>query len=406
PGFTTARPVVGDGLLRPDVRGFQPRIGIAWRPIPGSSLVVRAGYGIYRNQNVYQAMTLLLAQQPPLSKAFTAATSASAPLTLANGFNAPAAAETNTFAIDPHLRVGEAQNWQAIVQRDLPGSLTVSATYLGTKGTDLLQEFVPNSYAPGAVNPCPACPTGFVYLTSNGSSSRHAAQLMVRRRLRNGLTSSVQYTLSKARDNATAFAGVNLAGAAIAQDWRNLDAEYAPSNFDQRHQVVATVQYTTGMGASGGALLDGWKGKLFKGWTITGNLTAGSGTPFTPVILAPFPGTGIVGAMRPNLTGAPLDAPSGYYLNPAAYSAPAAGQFGDAGRNSAVGPAQFVFNAGITRTFQFTERVSFDWRLDATNLLNRETYVGVNTIFGGPLFGLPGATNTPRKVQSTMRLRF
>jgi hypothetical protein len=245
-----------------------------------------------------------------------------------------------------------------------------------------------------------------VYLTSNGSSTRHAGQLMVRRRLRNGLTSSLQYTLSKARDNATAFAGVNLAGAAIAQDWRNLDAEYAPSNFDQRHQVVATVQYTTGMGVGGGALLDGWKGTLFKGWTITGNLTAGSGSPFTPVIFAAFPGTGIVGAIRPNLTGASLDAPSGYYLNPAAYAAPAAGQFGNAGRNSEVGPAQFIFNAGITRTFQFSERVSFDWRLDATNVLNRETYTGVNAIFGGPLFGLPGATNIPRKVTSTMRFRF
>jgi len=170
--------------------------------------------------------------------------------------------------------------------------------------------------------------------------------------------------------------------------------------------VVATVQYTTGMGVGGGALLDGWRGKAFKGWTITGNLTTGSGLPFTPAILAPISGSGIVGAIRPSLTGASLDAPAGYYLNPAAYALPAPGTYGDAGRNSATGPAQFVFNGGLTRTFQWTERVSFDWRLDATNLLNRETYVGVNSIVGGPLFGLPSVTNTPRKIQSTMRLRF
>ena len=407
PDFTTAAPVVGNDLLRPDRRGVQPRIGLAWRPVPGSSLVVRAGYGIYRNQNVYQAMTLLLAQQPPLSRAFQVSSATSVvPLTLGNAFTVPAPALGNTFAIDPNLRVGAAQNWQVLVQRDMPGSLTVSATYLGTKGTDLLQEFMPNTYAPGMVNPCPACPSGFVYLASNGSSSRNAGQFQVRRRLRNGLTASVQYTLSKAQDNATAFAAVNLAPSAIAQDWRNLDAEYAPSSFDQRHQVVATFQYTTGMGATGGALLDGWKGHIYKGWTVTGNLTAGSGSPFTPTVLAQIQGTGVIGTLRPNLTGASLDAPPGYYLNPAAYAAPAPGEWGNAGRNSVVGPAQFIFNANIARTFQWTERVSFDWRIDATNLLNRETYVGVNSTVDSPLFGLPSLTNTPRKIQSTMRLRF
>jgi len=245
-----------------------------------------------------------------------------------------------------------------------------------------------------------------VFLASNGSSTRNAGQLQVRRRLRNGLLASAQYTFAKATDNATAFAGVSLSGSAIAQDWQNLDAERAPSNFDQRHQLTATVQYTTGMGVAGGTLLDGWKGKLYKGWTLTGQLTTGSGLPFTPVIQGPVGVTGVVGAVRPTLTGQTLSAPAGYYLNPAAYTLPATGQWGDAGRNSVTGPTQFTFNAGITRTFQFSERVSFDWRLDAANVLNRVTYVGVNSVLGGPQFGLPSLTNTPRKVTSTMRLRF
>src|SRR5204862_3796557 len=84
PGFTAARPVVAtnpvgaltaarypDSLLRPDRGGVQPRVAIAWRPVPGSSLIIRSGYGIYRNTNVYQSIALLLAQQPPLSTAFS-----------------------------------------------------------------------------------------------------------------------------------------------------------------------------------------------------------------------------------------------------------------------------------------------------------------------------------------------
>ena len=384
----------------------QPRIGVAWRPVPGSSLVIRAGYGVYRNTSVYQPITSLLAQQPPLSTAFTISNSLEHPLTLANGFTPPTSTTSNTFAVDPNLRVGASQNWQALVQRDLPGSLTMTATYLGTKGSHLFQEFLPNTYAPGSAIPCPSCPAGFIYLTSNGSSSRHAGQFQLRRRLRNGLAASVQYTLAKATDNAAAFAGVSLNGGVVAQDWRDLEGELAPSNFDQRHQVTAQFQYTSGVGVAGGALIDGVKGQLLKGWTVTSQLTTGSGLPFTPIYLAPTPGTGVTGSLRPSLTGATLTAPDGYYLNPEAYTPPAPGQWGSAGRNSVVGPAAFTLNAAVARTFQWTERLSFDWRLDFTNVLNLETYTGVNNIIGGKQFGLPSLANTPRKVLSTMRLRF
>jgi hypothetical protein len=420
PGFTAVSPVVASSpngaltgetyaksLMNPDKTGIQPRLAIAWRPIPGSSLVVRAAYGAYRNTNVYQSITTLLAQQPPLSTSFSIAGSAANPLTLARGFVAPASSgATNTFAVDPDFQVGTSHNWQASIQRDLPASLTVNATYLGTKGTHLIQEFLPNTYPAGAVNPCPACPSGFVFLTSDGGSSRHAGQVQVRRRLRNGLTATVQYTLAKAEDNAASFQGANLSGTVFAQNWLDLDNEWGPSSFDQRHQVTASFQYTTGVGVAGGALVDGWRGTMFKNWTIASQLTTGSGLPLTPYYLATTQGTGYTGAIRASLTGASTDAPSGYYLNPAAYTAPAAGQWGNAGRNSARGPSQFSLNAGITRTFPWGNRINLDYRIDATNVLNRVTYTGVNTLIGSPQFGLPNDTNQMRRIQTSLRVRF
>ena len=140
PGFAAVAPVVAndpvgpltgerypDSLVRPDKRGFEPRVGIAWRPISGSSVVVRAGYGIYYDTSVYQTIAIQMAQQAPLSKSLSVQNSAACPLTLANGFNACPSITPNTFAVDPNFRVGYAQNWQLAVQRDLPGSLQLTA---------------------------------------------------------------------------------------------------------------------------------------------------------------------------------------------------------------------------------------------------------------------------------------
>jgi hypothetical protein len=399
--------VVGGNPLHADLRGVQPRIGIAWRPVPGSSLVIRGGYGIYRNSAVYQTLTLLLAQQPPLSTKVSVESSAANPLTLANGFVSPAAGTLNTFAVDPDFRVGYAHNWQLLAQRDLPASLTITATYLGTKSSHLMQEFLPNTYPAGASHPCPACPSGFVYLTSNGSSNRHAGQLLLRRRLRNGLTASAQYTLAKATDDAAAaFTGVSVGGAAIAQDWLDLDAERAASSFDQRHLLTAQVQFTSGVGLGGGALTPGVRGSLLKGWTMTTQLTTGSGLPLTPIVLTSVPGTGVVGTMRADYRAeadTPLD---GAYANPAAYSVPTSGRWGNARRNSIRGPAQFSLNASLGRSFLWGDRFTLDWRFDATNVLNRVTFANVNTIVGSPQFGLPVQANMMRKLQSSLRWRF
>jgi len=167
------------------------------------------------------------------------------------------------------------------------------------------------------------------------------------------------------------------------------------------------MQYTTGEGIRGGALLGGWKGRFLKEWTLAGQLTAGSGLPETPVYLTNVTGTGITGTIRPNYTGVAVNAaPAGLFLNPAAFTAPASGQWGDAGRDSITGPAQFSLNVSINRTFRLNNRLNADWRMEADNVLNLLTYTSYNTIVTSPLFGAPIAANAPRRLQMFLRVRF
>jgi hypothetical protein len=238
--------------------------------------------------------------------------------------------------------------------------------------------------------------------------------------LRSGFTATVQYTYAKAIDDDSQLGGSGHTAAttataettpaaqpSIAQNWLDLRAERGLSTFDQRHLLKATFQYTTGMGKGGGTLFDGWRGAAFKQWTLLTQINAGSGLPETPIYLAAVPGTGVTGTIRPNVTGAPLyTAPSGHFLNVAAYSAPAPGQWGNARRDSITGPGQFSLDSSLARTFRLRDPLNLDIRIDSTNLLNHAVFTAWNPTINSTTFGLPVSVNPMRSLEVTGRLRF
>jgi hypothetical protein len=405
PDFRSVTPIVGNNLIRPDRSGIEPRIAFAWRP-GISSMVVRGGYGLYRDTNVYHSIATQMAQQSPLSKSMIAQFDPDNPLTMSSIFASAQPVTSNTFAADPNFHVGYAQNWNLSIQNNLPAALQITLMYMGIKGTHLPQESLPNTFPSGALSP-----SGYAYLSSNGNSIRHAGIAQLRRRLRSGLAGNLQYTFSKALDNAPLMGGGRTitaaeGGAEIAQNWLDLRAERAVSNFHQQHQVTAQMQYTSGMGVRGGTLVGGWKGALLKDWGLQWELKSGSGFPQTPIYYAPLKGIGVIGNLRPDYTGASIkSAPPGLFANPAAFRIPASGQWGNAGRNTIRGPAQFELNASLGRTFMLKGK-SLDVRVDAANVLNHVTYKSWNTIINNVQFGLPADVSPMRTIRLFMRLRF
>lgn len=417
PGFAGAAPVLAsapvgpltgnhysDALMRAQRGAVQPRVGLSWRPFPASSLVVRAGYGVYYDGGIYTTIVNRLSQQSPLSKSLSVSNSADTPITLANGFSLAPNRLSTTYAVDPNFRPGYAQNWQLTLQRDLPFSLVAVASYLGIKGTHAQQQFLPNTYPAGVTPACALCPSGFTYLVSNGNSTKHQAQLQLRRRLHSGFTAQMEYVYAKAIDNAM----LGGQGApVVAQDWTNLRGERGRSSFDRRHQVTAGAQYTTGMGLAGGTLVGGWKGAIFKDWTIVATFTAGSGLPLSPSYPALVGSTGVYNTVRPDYTGASLyDAPAGFHLNRAAVSAPGALRWGNAGRNSINGPSQFTTNASLSRAFRISETKSAELKVESTNPINHVSYSSWNVSALSSQFGLPVGAGSMRTLRTNLRVRF
>ena len=204
--------------------------------------------------------------------------------------------------------------------------------YLGTKGTRLDQQFIPNSVPPGA--PESALPHNFIYETSNGDSIYHAAQLQLNRRFRSGLMAALR-TSSRNRSTTRAPAGADRA----TRRWRRTGwiwrRSAALSSFDTRHNLTLQFQYSTGMGKAGGTLVNGWKGALLKDWTVATSLTCPLGEPVhrdrgrQPFASERHRGEQYGARRSHGPAGGSARACS---FNTAAFSQPAAGQWGSCGK--------------------------------------------------------------------------
>jgi hypothetical protein len=363
---------------------------------------------------VYNQAATLMAQQPPFANSSTFQTSLANPLTLQNGFTGSSTTEiTNTYAVDRNYKVGYAQTWNFSVQRDLPLSMVAELGYLGTKGTRLDIQGIPNRSAPGS--PLTAeqrrqigNAVGFTFDSSNGDSIYHAAQVRLSRRSRRGIAGNLLYTFSKSIDNASTFGG---GGNVVAQDANNLRAERGLSSFDHRHTLrMSYVISSPGSGTTSSVAAKGWHGKLIRNWTLSGAITAQTGSPFTATVLgnrSDAGGTGAVGSSRAEATGLPVEAGTGLF-NLLAFMLPPSGQFGNAGRNTIPGPFSFTTDISLGRNFPLGEsRRSLDLRMDSTNALNiMNVTARIGTTVNASNYGLPLATGSMRTMQATLRFRF
>lgn len=415
PGFTAVAPVQAgqagpftgrfpDGVINPDRNNFAPRVGIAWKPF--SKTVVRSGYGVNYNIGQYALLATQLGFQPPF--AFTETNPASSPtsLTLQNGFPANNSGVTNSFAVDRNYRLAYVQSWNLNIQQDVKSDLVINIGYTGSKGTHLDIVRAPSLDANG--QPI-AGAQPFLFESSNGSSILHSGTLRVRKRMRHGLSMGGTYIYSKSIDNASSIGG---GASVVAQNDQDLAAERGLSSFDQRHRLSADYYYDLPLGKDRKWLHDGsWPARIFGGFGFSGNVSAASGFPFSPRIFGNIAdiNRGITGAHRPDVVpGQSIqvgDPSILHWFNTAAFTNPA-GAFGDAGRNTIIGPHTVDVDMALNKTIQVKETQSLELRFSATNVFNHARFTAIDTILGSPTFGQVISAGSMRKAQIVARYRF
>ncbi|MGA9039827.1 MAG: TonB-dependent receptor [Terriglobales bacterium] len=393
-------------LMHPDRNNFAPRVGIAWKPL--RKTVVRAGYGINYNTGAYQRIVQQLAFQPPFAITATNIESSTNPLSLENGFPVAASgAVTNSYGVDPNYRLGYVQIRNLDIQQEIRPTLIMNLDYTGTKGTRLDIIEAPNRIPSGIRIPNV---DAFNWEDSQGDSEANAASVRVRKRLQAGFSVGGTYTFSKSIDDASTIGG---GSTVVAQNAFDIAAERGLSSFNQTHKFTADYLWELPFGHDRRWLTNNSPMRaLFGDWHWSGDWTIASGLPFTPRIVGDVSDVnrGTNGTLRPNVVpGMSISLPNpgkNEWFNKNAFAQPLPGQYGDARRNSIIGPGSLVFDMAMTKEFPMKENRSLEVRAAASNVFNSPQYTSIDTNLNSPTAGQVIGVGAMRTIQLTARFHF
>ena len=414
--FTAVTPVIAGGTgpytgafptsaVDPDRNNIAPRTGVAWRV--NNKTVVRGGYGITYSSPVYQSMAQRLSAQPPFATTDTRLGTVGGPLLLTTAFATPTppSVTTNNFAVARQYALGWLQMWNVDLQRDLTRTVNVGMGYAGTRGASLDIQRAPNRGANGVAI---ADVQPFIWEESGGHSIMHALSLRLQKRPAKGVGAGFSYTLSKSRDNASTLGG---GGGTVAQNDKDLEAEWGASSFDQRHRFSANVNIELPFGRNRRWLQTGLGDLILGGWQWTTNFTLASGTPYTARVTgaAANVAQGLNGTLRANYNGEAiqLDSPTmQQFFNTAVFSIPPTGTYGNSARNMIVGPGTQAANMSLQKILMLPNSRSITVRAQANNVFNNVQWGSIDSVVNSPTFGQVTSVRSMRSVTLSIRAGF
>jgi hypothetical protein len=232
------------------------------------------------------------------------------------------------------------------------------------------------------------------------------------RRLDNGFSALIGYTLSKSEDNGSGIRTLN--GDALFPQDSNCAAnkvdsgcEWGLSIFDVRHRIVSSILYELPFGDGKPFLQSGVGAAILGGWQFTNILSLSSGFPRDPAAGQDRANTGSTN--RPNVVGDPNDGPKTIdeWFNTDAFVLQQQFVHGNAVRNSITGPGIFNFDMSIMRNFRFGTTKNLQFRLEVFNAFNQPVWNDPTTSVTSSNYGRILSTRKPmRELQLGVKFAF
>jgi len=425
----------GDPLFHnPTLHNFEPRVGLAWDPFGSGKTSVRAGFGMFDVLPLtYQFNLMQVSAAPFQSVASSSALPAgSFPGGALSLVQQGTGLRTSYTEFDPPRNY--VMQWNASVQRQVARNSTVMVGYVGSRGvhnairTTDANGVIPTLTSFGLVWPCAGTftngicskPGGGARFNStygqidgqvwNGSSAYHALLFSARQRMSHGLDFQVSFTWSRSLDT-----GSSVGSGGPFQNSVSGQFLFAPirglSDFNVSRTLVASGTWEIPLA----------KTRPWGGWQLGTILNVSDGLPFSALISGDALGqanqslydvpdrVNQSGCQNPVNVGNPTQ-----YIKLACFAFPfPSTRFGDAGRNTLVGPGLLSADLSLFKNIKITEAVRLQFRAEAFNIPNRANFAA--PLANNKLFDTKGAPvnfagqittlqTSPRQIQLGLKL--
>lgn len=439
---------------------FMPRLGFAYDVFGTGKTSVRGGFGLFYDSRINSTLFNIYSNLAPFITSValqsSAATSTNPAVSMsfanpyttygtANPFPAPQpppstatiSAAQAWLTYDPFKGFHDplTYDWNLALEQQLTNSLSMRLAYVATHGS--------HEWSPLELNPVvngtriynqPGCATNkscypgtITAANTGGNTNYNSMQLSLEQRMRYGLTMLFNYTWSKALNDLPWNQGATSIGnnnsyvyPITAPNFKKLD--YGPADFDHRNVVALSYVYTIPQFLHEAP---GVVRYVVNHWSTTGLFQYRSGDPLTV-----FSGSNNLDGSSQNRDRAVLNGASPYggsacaagaancksWLNPASFSNPASGGFGNVTKGSFLGPHYVDWDASLARRFPITERTNLTFRAEYFNLLNHTNLGDPGTTVGGSLGKITSTSpqnwsgtapqNDPRIAQLSLKLVF
>jgi hypothetical protein len=422
----------GSSFYRTEKFNFEPRFGFEYRLAEAGffrDVVLRGGAGVY--SGVPKIGDLLI---PIDSDRFSTGMNGGVfPLeqavVISNFLNNPRTRQFQPLAFARDFTTSErAYKWEGSVTKTLKEIYDLKLLYTGNVGRNLPLAGVANQIIAVETNPDPTKPAivirefdivegnqvfkpygEFHFRSSRGRSSYEAMTIQLSRNSTKSTTLLPQWmNLADFNAQYTLSRNVGNVSGAVVSNPLDFSSDHGYNAADARHTFgLSTVVNLW-------EALDRPRSDLLTGWRIVPSISARSGLPLTVRLERPdvvyidgagkvysspavgrrallnTPGGGASGSTRvPDLVPGvnPYLRQGLELLNPAAFTIPAPGSFGNLRRGQLRGPGSFQVDLGVMRNLFSKERVAAELKLEIFNLFN-------DANFNNPTVALPNALGT------------
>lgn len=419
-----------DNLVSTGSNNWAPRVGLIWDPTSTGVYSVHAGYGMVYSRYPVQYFLQTMLVNPPFAGLFpysqkingVSATGGGVPtLTLLSPYGGTGKATVSPLGIDQNFLLPNNQQWNLGVARTLSSKMMVAVSYVGNKGTHLFRTFNVNQRIVDPVTGAVVQTYSARFGTSNipirqsdGNSIYNAMVVEFRRRATKNVNIQANWTWAKSIDDVST--NVQNSGLDILSPGR----DRADSDYARRHTISVNSTYSMpfGKGRTYATGMPAWANAVVGGWNVSGIWHWSTGRFMT----ATSTSQGGLSSNRPDAVegvspNLPRDQraitrwfdPAAFQLSPILDPETGLPRFGNAGRNTIIGPGLNAVDMSLRKAFRIgKDKGRLSVEMSVFNIFNHPNWANPDTnISNANTVGtISGLTKDQRCAQFSARYDF